>query len=65
MNRAYRSLVLLTVVEILAAGTLAQALASRSSTTADVTTTAGLIVLIVSSILWVRVLRHLARHPGS
>ncbi|MFI7061735.1 hypothetical protein ACIBL3_12180 [Kribbella sp. NPDC050124] len=63
MSRAYRSFIILTAATILSVGTLAHALSSQSSITADLLTAAGLILVIISSTLLVRVLRYLMHRP--
>lgn len=63
MNRAHRSLVVLTILDILAVGALAETLSGASSPLADVLTVADLLVLVITSTLLVRVLRYLTRHP--
>lgn len=61
MNRAHRSLWILTALTLLATGIIAQALAAPAGTPADVTLAAGAILLAVSSTLLVRVVRFLFR----
>lgn len=61
MDRAHRSLLILAVITVLAAGLLAQAAVAPAGPTADVRVAGSLLLLIISGALLVRVLRHLAQ----
>jgi hypothetical protein len=61
MDRAHRSLLILAVVTVLAAGLLAQAVVARAGPAADVRVAGSLLLLIASSALLIRVLSHLTR----
>jgi hypothetical protein len=59
MDRAHRSLLMLAVITVLAAGLLAQAVAAPAGPTADVRVAGSVLLLITSGVLLVRVLRHI------
>ncbi len=65
MTRAHRSLIILTVLTILAGGLLAQALAGPAGIGADVQVGVSSLLLIASATLLIRVLRHLSRSSGA
>ena len=63
MTRAHRSLLILTTVTVLAAGTTAQTLTEPAGAGADIQFTASAILLVISGTLLLRVMRHLSRTP--
>jgi hypothetical protein len=65
MDRAHRSLLILAVVTVLAAGLLAQAVVAPAGPAADVRVAGSLLLLITSSALLVRVLRHITQPDPS
>ena len=62
-DRAYRSLWILTLVTVLAAGMLAQALAAQAGPVADLLAAGSALLLATSGTLLARVLRHLTQRP--
>ena len=65
MTRAHRSLLILTTVTVLAAGTTAQTVIKPAGVGADIQFAASAILLIISGTLLLRVMRHLSRMPGN
>ena len=61
MDRAHRSLLMLTLIAVLSAGLLAQAVVAPAGSAADVQVAGSLLLLITSSALLVRVLRHITQ----
>ncbi len=61
MDRAHRSLWILTVLTILAAGVVSQALSATAGPISDVLFAASLLLLVITGTLLVRVIRYLGR----
>jgi uncharacterized membrane protein len=61
MDRAHRSLWILTALTIFAAGLVSQALAATAGPLSDVLVAASLLLLTITGTLLVRVLRYLSR----
>lgn len=60
MDRAHRSLWILTALTILATGLVSQSLTATAGPVSDVLFAASLVLLIVSGTLLVRVIRYLS-----